>query len=140
MRLRYGDHERYLALSRVVTGEVMAQVFGEWRTRRSTSGGGLVWFLRDLWPSAGWGVVDAAGAPKAAWFYLKRALQPIALHLSDEGGNGLSLHLVNERPEPLTGELELTLFHAGEVKVGSARRAVTLEPLNAAAVTKIVVT
>jgi beta-mannosidase len=128
MRLRYGDHERYLALSRVVTGEVMAQVFGEWRTRRSTSSGGLVWFLRDLWPSAGWGVVDASGAPKAAWFYLKRALQPIALHLSDEGGNGLSLHLVNERPEPLTGELELTLFHAGEVKVGNARRAVTLEP------------
>ncbi|MCU1277867.1 MAG: beta-mannosidase, partial [bacterium] len=128
MRLRYADHERYLALGRVVTGEVMAQVFGEWRSRRSTCRGGLVWFLRDLWPGAGWGVVDASGAPKAAWFYLRRALQPIALHISDEGNNGLSLHLVNDRPEPLGGELELTLFKAGEIQVASARRAVTLAP------------
>ena len=128
MPLRYADHERYLALGRVVTGEVMAQLFGEWRSRRSSCRGGLVWFLRDLWPGAGWGVVDAAGAPKAAWFYLRRALQPISAHLSDEGGNGLSLHLVNERPDPLAGELELTLFNAGEIKVASARRAVALEP------------
>ncbi|MDB4969833.1 MAG: beta-mannosidase [Myxococcales bacterium] len=128
MRLRYADHERYLALGRVVTGEVMAQVFGEWRSSRSTCRGGVVWFLRDLWPSAGWGVVDASGAPKAAWFYLRRALQPVAIHVSDEGGNGLALHLVNERPDALAGEVELTLFHAGEVKVASARRAVTLAP------------
>jgi beta-mannosidase len=106
----------------------MAEVFGEWRTRRSTCGGGLVWFLRDLWPSAGWGVVDANGAPKAAWYYLKRALQPIAVHISDEGNNGLVVHVVNERVEPLTAELELTLFNAGEIKVASARRAVTVAP------------
>ncbi len=126
LALRYADHERYLALGRVVTGEVMAQVFGEWRRARSTCRGGLVWFLRDLWPSAGWGVVDAGGAPKAAWYYLKRALQPISLHVSDEGGNGLVLHLCNERPAPLHGELELTLFRAGEIQVASARRPIEL--------------
>ena len=31
--LRYADHDRYLALGRVATGEVMAAVFGEWRRR-----------------------------------------------------------------------------------------------------------
>ncbi|HVR01443.1 MAG TPA: glycoside hydrolase family 2 protein [Polyangia bacterium] len=124
--LRTTDHDRYLALGRVVTGEVMAQVFGEWRRARSTSAGGLVWFLRDLWPSAGWGVVDVAGAPKAAYYALKRAFQPVALHVSDEGGNGLALHLCNERPEPLRGELELALYRAGEIEVGRARRPVEL--------------
>jgi beta-mannosidase len=128
MRLRYADHERYLALGRVVTGEVMAQTFGEWRTRRSTCAGGLVWFLRDLWSSAGWGVVDAAGRPKAAWYYLKRALAPVAAHISDEGGNGLVVHVANDRGEALAGELELTLCHAGEVQVASARRAIAVEP------------
>jgi beta-mannosidase len=118
--LRATDHDRYLALGRVVTGEVMAQVFGEWRRARSTCGGGLVWFLRDLWPSAGWGVVDAGGAPKAAWWALKRALAPVALHVSDEGGNGLALHVYNDRPEPLAGTLELALYRAGEIQVGRA--------------------
>jgi beta-mannosidase len=131
MQLRYADHERYLMLSRVVSGEVMAQTFGEWRRRRSTCGGGLVWFLRDLWPSAGWGVIDSAGAPKAAWYYLKRALQPIAAHISDEGGNGLVIHVANDGGEPLAGELELTLYHAGEVQVATERRAIDVAPRTA---------
>ena len=37
-------------------GEVMAEVFGEWRRRGSPCGGGLVLWLRDLVPGAGWGV------------------------------------------------------------------------------------
>ncbi len=124
--LRYGDHDRYLALGRATTGEVMAATFGEWRRVRSVTRGGLVWFLRDLWPGAGWGVVDASGVPKAAWHYLRRALAPVALHLSDEGGNGLVVHTVNDGAAPLAGQLEMTLWRAGEVRVGSESRDVTV--------------
>jgi len=31
LNLRYAEHERYLTLSRIVSGEVMARVFAEWR-------------------------------------------------------------------------------------------------------------
>jgi beta-mannosidase len=117
--LRYSDHGRYLALGRVVTGEVMAQVFGEWRRARSTCSGGLVWFLRDLWAGAGWGVIGADGVPKAAYYYLGRALAPVALHISDEGGNGLFVHAMNDGPAPLDGEIEVTLFRS-DVAVGRA--------------------
>src|SRR5262249_3852218 len=120
--LRYADHDRYVALGRAVTGEVMAAVFGEWRRARSAWRGGRIWFLRDWWAGAGWGVVAADGTPKAAYFYLKRALAPVAAHISDEGNNGLSLHVVNDRPEPLAAELEISLFRAGEISVGGARR------------------
>ena len=51
-------------LSRAVTGEAMAAVFGEWRRAGSPCGGGLVLWLRDLAPGAGWGLVDHSGAPK----------------------------------------------------------------------------
>ena len=44
------DPERYLELSRAVSGEVMAEVFGEWRRAGSACGGGLVLWLRDLRP------------------------------------------------------------------------------------------
>ena len=128
LTLRYADHDRYLALGRAATGEVMASVFGEWRRQGSSCRGGLVWFLRDLWAGAGWGVVDASGAPKSAYWYLRRVLAPISAHVSDEGNSGLYVHLTNDGPALLEGELELSLFRAGEIATGSARRAVTMEP------------
>ncbi|MDB4933277.1 MAG: hypothetical protein JWP87_249 [Labilithrix sp.] len=128
--LRYADHERYLALGRVVTGEVMAQTFAEWRRARSTCAGGLVWFLRDLWAGPGWGVVGADGAPKAAYHYLRRALAPVAVHLSDEGGNGLHVHAYNDGATPIEGELTIDL-HRGEASVGRAKGAVMVPPRSA---------
>ncbi|HEY0340730.1 MAG TPA: glycoside hydrolase family 2 protein, partial [Steroidobacteraceae bacterium] len=126
LELRYADHERYLALSRVVTGEVMARTFAEWRRKRSTCRGALIWFWRDLWCGAGWGVVDALGVPKAAYHYLRRASQPVSLSISDEGGNGLYLHATNEHAKPVVATLELKLYRAGETGVGGATRTLTL--------------
>ncbi len=98
-------------------------VFGEWRRASSTCAGGLVWFLRDLWPGAGWGVIGADGTPKAAYSYLRRALAPIALHVSDEGSNGLYIHAFNDADAPLDGELEIALYRV-EAKVGHGARSV----------------
>lgn len=123
--LRYADHERYLELGRAATGEVMAAAFLEWRRARSLTRGALVWFLRDLWPGAGWGVLDDAGRPKVAWHYLRRALAPIALGLSDEGGNGIAIHAINDRPEPCVGTIELALYRQGELCTG--RGALSIE-------------
>jgi beta-mannosidase len=112
--LRYADHDRYLRLARVVSGEVMAASFAEWRRGRSSCRGALVMFLQDLWPGAGWGIIDSLGVPKAAYYYLKRVLQPLALSISDEGNNGLALHVVNDGPSAVQGSLELRLFRFSE--------------------------
>lgn len=122
LRCRYADHERYLALSRVVTGELMADAFAEWRRPESTCRGALVWFLRDLWAGAGWGLLDDQGLPKACWYILRRALQPVALSITDEGGNGLAAHLVNDRPQALDAMLRVDLFGAGEARVAQSER------------------
>jgi beta-mannosidase len=119
--LRATDHERYLELGRHATGEVMARTFGEWRRARSVTRGGLVWFLRDLWPGAGWGVVDAHGRPKLAWYALRRALAPLALAITDEGTNGLALHVVNDGAVEVTRGLEVTLWR-GDAEVGRGVR------------------
>lgn len=127
LQLRAADHDRYLELGRVVTGEVMAAVFGEWRRRRSVTRGGLVWFLRDLWDGAGWGVIDAAGRPKPAWAYLRRALAPVALFLSDEGCNGIGVHLANDTPRPQQGDLEIALFR-GAILIARGHQSVSVPP------------
>ena len=126
-RLRYEDHERYLALARATTGEVMVSAFSEWRRAGSECGGALVWFLRDLWAGAGWGVLDDLGAPKACFHALRRVLQAQAVLLTDEGNGGLVAHLVNERPARFVGRLSFDAWR-GETSVFHGERAIELAP------------
>jgi beta-mannosidase len=86
----------------------------------------LIWFLKDLRRGAGWGVLDSDGRPKLCWYAVRRALAPIALAITDEGTNGLALHLVNETAEPVTRSLELTLWRGGDTNVGRAAREITV--------------
>ena len=125
-RLRYSDHDRYLTLGRVATGEVMAATFAEWRRAASSCQGALIWFLRDLWPGAGWGVVDSSGQPKSVYYYLKRALQPVSISLTDEGGNGLYVHVQNESPQPRRAEVEVTAYRHGHTQVGQGKQTIEL--------------
>jgi beta-mannosidase len=122
--LRRTDHERYLELSRAVTGEVMAEVFGEWRRRGSRCGGGLVLWLRDVVAGAGWGVIDYDGQPKAAYHHLRRALAPVAVWTTDEGLGGVEAHVANDRAVPLAARLRVALYRNLEQRVGEA-----VEPL-----------
>ncbi len=119
--LRYEDPERALALGRVTSGEVMARTIAEWRSPASNCRGALIWLLRDLWPGAGWGLIDAHGVPKAAYYFVKRAMQAQAVFLSDEGLNGLTVNAINDRNQPLAAELELQLIRNGTVRVGTGK-------------------
>jgi beta-mannosidase len=128
--LRREDAQRYLALSRAVTGEVMETVYAEWRRKGSTCNGGLVWYFQDLWPGAGWGVIDSIGEPKAAWYALRRAFRPVQLVLTDEGINGLALHAINETDAPHTAKLNLTCWNDATT-VLRGERELTLPPRGA---------
>ncbi|HXX66387.1 MAG TPA: hypothetical protein VEK07_04345, partial [Polyangiaceae bacterium] len=125
--VRFADVARYLAMSRVVTGEAMVATFTEWRRSGSRCAGALVWFLRDLWPGAGWGVLDSTGAPKAAYYYLRRVLQPVTILLVDEGLNGLDVHVINDSALPRELEVRVAAFR-GDAYVATGTFAVDLGP------------
>ncbi|WP_371823842.1 glycoside hydrolase family 2 protein [Phyllobacterium sp. 628] len=125
-RLRREDNETYLHLSRAVTAEVMETTFAEWRRPGSTCSGGLVWMLQDLLSGAGWGVIDSTGEPKAAWYGLKRASRPVNLTLTDEGINGLALHIINERQNSLNAIVQISCLRGGKQPVVSGRHELTV--------------
>ncbi len=127
-RLRELDYERYLQLSRVVSGEVMAEVFGEWRRAASPCGGGLVLWLRDLLPGAGWGLIDHRGVPKLAYHHLKRAFAPVAVWTVDEGLGGIVAHVANDRPTPLIASLRLALYRDRELRIEEVVQPIELAP------------
>ncbi|MGC4093538.1 MAG: hypothetical protein QM756_37700 [Polyangiaceae bacterium] len=126
--LRYANSERALALGRIASGEVIARTLSEWRRGSSTCRGALVWFLKDLWLGAGWGLLDANGTPKAAYYFAKRAMQAVAVFISDEGLNGLGLHLLNETSQELEAELCLSLWRDGRTLLTEQRRELVLGP------------
>ena len=134
MRVRYSDPDRYLALSRVLTGEVMGATIGEWRRAGSTCRGALTWYFQDLWLGAGFGVIDASGRPKPAYYALKRAMQPVALAFTNEGTSGLQLQMVNDRPEAFEGTVTLSLLRGERTIVATANAPVRLAPRQATCV------
>ena len=83
--------------------------------------GGIVLSWRDLRPGAGWGLMDARGRVKAPWYVLRRVLAPVALLVTDEGLNGLRLHVMNDLPEELVGEVAVELVADGERTVEEVR-------------------
>jgi beta-mannosidase len=120
MLCRSVDPARYWELSRTVSGEVMAEVFGEWRRKASPCGGGIILWSADLEPGAGWGILDSTGTPKAAYWYLKRALAARAVWTTDEGLNGVDIHVANDGSTPLAVWLRVALYKAGEQCVGQS--------------------
>ncbi len=130
VQLRRVDPGRYRTLSRLVTGEVMLRTFAEWRRPDSGCDGALVWFLKDLRPGAGWGILDSARRPKSAWWFLKRAWAPRAILLTDEGLDGVGVHVLNETPTPWSGEVELLLCDSLRGVVRSTHHALSLAPFS----------
>ncbi|MEY2432675.1 MAG: beta-mannosidase [Acidimicrobiaceae bacterium] len=117
----YGsDASARLEVGRATSGEVMAEVFGEWRRDASPCRGGLVLWLTDVRPGAGWGVLDHRGDPKVAYHHLRRALAPVAVWMTDEGQGGLDLHVANDRPTPLSTRLRVAFYRDREIKVEEA--------------------
>lgn len=118
---RYEDVARYLDLGRAVSCDLAESLYSEWRRPASGCAGGLVWQLRDLYPGAGWGLWDVGAHPKPVWHALRRVLQPVQLLVTDEGLDGLDLHLVNETEKERVVELTLTCLRDGAKVVADGR-------------------
>lgn len=121
MLVRYSDPTRALDLGRAAVAHVMATTFTEWRRYESPCAGALVLSLRDLIPGAGWGVVDSLGRPKSAMYALSRVLAPVCVSVTDEGLEGLAIHVFNDPPDTLAGELTATVVdRRGRVLIEAA--------------------
>jgi beta-mannosidase len=131
LALRRSDMPRYLALSRVASGEVMAEVFAGWRAAGSRCNGGLVWLFQDLVPGAGWGIRDSCGRPKAAYYHLKRAWASRTAFLLDDGLNGARLHVLNDGPAPCEVSVNVAAWRYGGSLVREASTALSLAPRDA---------
>uniref|UniRef100_UPI0035619F24 hypothetical protein n=1 Tax=Nocardioides sp. TaxID=35761 RepID=UPI0035619F24 len=90
--------------------------------------GGIVLWLRDLAPGAGWGLLDHTGAPKPAAHAVAPVLQPTAAWFVDEGLNGLDVHVAHDPGEATDLSLTVELLREDGSVIESAERTWEMEP------------
>jgi len=96
-------------------------------TDRRRCGGYLVWKFNDSWPQIYSGKVDYFLEPYHAYYGLRRAYAPVLL--SFEVGTYIWLWAVNDTPAPVSGEINIELFHLDQNRVRKTiTRPVTLAP------------
>lgn len=128
IELRYRDLERYHRFSRIVTGYMMRKAFTFWRADSSNCSGAISWWLNDIKPGAGWGLIDSDGQIKPAAQVLKPQLQPLHIGLIDEGLNGHRISLVNETDRWVDGTLKGFLIHSARNTTDTAELPIRLAP------------
>ena len=133
--LRRTDPVRYLQASRALTAHIMSCTLSEWRRPGSPTAGALVFTAGDLQAGAGWGLIDVHGEPKAAYHGFKQVAQPVALLLTDEGCDGLDVHLVNDTPDDRQFDVSLSVLRQGRTVVASGHRPVRVSARNAVTLT-----
>jgi beta-mannosidase len=126
--IRYEDPELALDLGRAAVVHVMETVLGGWRRSGSRCAGALVLAWNDLWPGAGWGVVDALGTPKAPYHALRRAFAPCTVRLCDLGLNGLATDIYNDGPDVLQATLRVAVYDLRGGEMESGEREIELGP------------
>ena len=128
VQLRYADNGRYIAISQVVTGEIMEHVFNHWRSFDDDCGGGLTWWLNDLVPGAGWGMLDSDGNPKPLYYFLRRCWSGTTVSIDDRGLDGLFARITNESSDTATGQLHVRVLQHASQAIAEETVSVSVPP------------
>lgn len=122
------DFDSALWLSQI--NQAMGIVMGVegWRRDWPRSSGSLVWQFDDNWPTPSWSMIDYYERPKALYYRLKEAYEP--LHLSgivNEEGQG-ELWIANDLPTAWQGRLEVIATRADGTPIDRSNRPASIGP------------
>ncbi len=96
----------FVARNEYVQYELSRLIIESARRQKGYNQGLLFWMFNDCWPATGWSFVDYYGTPKAAWFAMKRAFQPLITSI-EEHTEGYRIWICNDLPWPCVANLRL---------------------------------
>ena len=99
----------YIDFSMLTQGEGLKFGIEHYRRRKPNCSGTLIWQLNDCWPAISWSIADCHGRPKAAYYYVRRAFQPVLFSFKEEGADLVSLWVVNDLQEAYRDRIEVGL-------------------------------
>ena len=118
--------DELIELGQLTQAEGLKLGLEHYRRRWPHCAGSLIWQLNDCWPGASWSLIDFAGRPKAAYFYVRRCYAPVLASFRPEADGGVSLWVSNDTDQAVADDLFVRLVPlAGGPDQWSTRLAVT---------------
>lgn len=99
----FEEFVRYTQLNQAYALRVMIE---HCRRRKFTSGGVLFWQFNDCWPAISWSVIDYYLRPKASYYAVKRAFEPVIISLQKKRGQ-IETWICNDTLKKIEGKLQL---------------------------------
>jgi beta-mannosidase len=119
------DFKRFTLYAQLNQGEALKTAVTHWRSRMFKTSGCLIWQLNDCWPVISWSIVDYGLNAKAAYFFVKRAFQPVIAPLIIKEGKTY-VYVVNETKDALESTLKFQVMtFNGEVLYSQQTKTVT---------------
>jgi beta-mannosidase len=122
--------EEHIDFSQAVQAEGLGFGIEHLRRRQPHTSGALVWAFNDVWPGSSWSLVDYDGAPKAAYYSVKRASAPVALSFVETAEGGLELWAVNSSRDDREARMHVSLARFDGEGTASVDVDAALEPLS----------
>jgi beta-mannosidase len=89
------DIRRFILFGQLNQADALKTAVTHWRSRMWKTSGCLIWQLNDCWPVVSWSLIDYGLTPKAAYYAVKRACQPVISPIIIKNGTA-QVYVVNE--------------------------------------------
>jgi beta-mannosidase len=122
------DFDRFVLLTQIQQAEAIRVGVEHFRRIRPRCMGSLYWQINDCWPVASWSSLDYYGRWKALHYYTRRFYSPVLVTV-DESEQGLAVHIVSDKVEPVQARLTAQLMDFSGKVIAAWRRDVSIRPL-----------
>jgi len=122
--------ENTLWMSQILQGMAIKYAVEHWRRSMPRGMGTLYWQINDCWPVASWSSIDYFGRLKALHYMARHFFAPVLISgLEDLEHGVVSIHLTNDRREPVAGKVRWTVTDVNGKLVRSGACRATAAPL-----------
>ncbi|WP_139996364.1 beta-mannosidase [Paenibacillus paridis] len=128
------DFPSFLYMSQVLQAEAMKMAIEAHRRNMPYCMGTLYWQMNDCWPVASWAGMDYYGKWKAMQFYAKRSFADTMISFDRTDDGQVQVHVVTDLLAPLSGDLQVTLYHFSGERLKQALLPIAIEGNSAAVV------
>lgn len=103
------DFASLLYVGQLMQGDAMKTAVEAHRRDKGYCWGTLIWQINDCWPVASWSTRDWYGRWKAAHYMIRHAMDDILVS-PIEKDDSLFVYIVNDRLQPISGQLDVRLM------------------------------